>query len=130
MWRLEEAGEMRIGSYNVENLFARAKALNLETWAAGRPVLQAQAQLNELLQADDYDDPPVRQEILRLLDQLGLTRSDDSKFARLRKIRDQLLRRPRSGRVQVVAKGRGSWIGWVELKTEQVDELAMQHTAM
>jgi hypothetical protein len=67
MWRLDEAGEMRIGSYNVENLFARAKALNLETRAAGRPVLQAQAQLNELLQVADYDDPPVRQEILRLL---------------------------------------------------------------
>jgi hypothetical protein len=50
-----------------------------------------------------------------------LTRSDDSEFARLRKIRGQLLRRPRSGPVEVVAKGRGSWIGWVELKTEQVD---------
>lgn len=31
---------MRIGSYNVENLFARAKALNLATWEEGRPILQ------------------------------------------------------------------------------------------
>lgn len=30
----------------------------------------------------------------------------------------------------MVAPGRAAWIGWVELKTEQVDELAMKHTAM
>jgi hypothetical protein len=32
--------------------------------------------------------------------------------------------------VQVVADGRADWIGWVDLKTEPVDELAMRHTAM
>ncbi len=32
---------MRIASYNVEDLFARAKVLNQGSWAAGRPVLQA-----------------------------------------------------------------------------------------
>jgi hypothetical protein len=37
--------------------------------------------------------------ILRLLDQLGLTRSDVNEFARLRKIRGRLLRRPMSGGV-------------------------------
>lgn len=119
---------MRIAAYNVENLFGRAKALNLESWNAGRPIIQAQAEVNRLLQADDYS--PIKPEILRLLDQLGLTRSDESEFVRLRKIRGQLLKRPRSGPVQVVAQGRASWIGWVELKTERVDELAMQHTAM
>lgn len=29
---------MRLASYNVENLFARARALNLDTWAEGKPV--------------------------------------------------------------------------------------------
>ena len=32
--------------------------------------------------------------------------------------------------MEVAAAGRSDWIGWVELKTEPVDELAMQHTAM
>ena len=32
---------MRIASYNVENLFNRAKALDQRTWAAGRPILEA-----------------------------------------------------------------------------------------
>ena len=32
--------------------------------------------------------------------------------------------------MEIVASGRASWIGWVELKTEPVHELAMEHTAM
>ena len=32
---------MRMASYNVENLFSRAKALNLETWTEGRDILGA-----------------------------------------------------------------------------------------
>jgi len=120
---------MRIASYNVENLFARAKALNQGSWAAGRPVLQAHAELGQLLQEDSYDDA-VKTRILLLLDRLGLTRGDESEFVRLRKIRGRLLRRPKCGPVEVVAAGRASWIGWVELKSEHVDELAMKHTAM
>jgi len=120
---------MRIASYNVENLFARAKALNQESWAAGRPILAAHAELNTILQNETYDDT-AKKRILELLDTLGLTRSDESEFVRLRRVRGRLLKRPKTGPVQVVATGRPSWIGWIELKTEQVDDLAMQHTAM
>ena len=120
---------MRIASFNVENLFERAKVLDLQSWAPGKPILAAQAELNALLEEAIYTDV-IKARILELLTTLGLQRSDDSEFVRLRKIRGQLLRRPRSGPVQVVAAGRPDWIGWVELKTEPVDELAMQHTAM
>ena len=30
----------------------------------------------------------------------------------------------------MVASGRSAWIGWAELVSEHVDELALQHTAM
>lgn len=119
----------RIASYNVENLFARAKALNKSTWAAGQPVVAAQAELTPLLEEPVYTEP-IKARILELLGVLGLLRSDDSVFVRLRKIRGQLLRRPRSGPVLVVAAGRGSWVGWTELKTEAVNEWATKHTAM
>jgi endonuclease/exonuclease/phosphatase family metal-dependent hydrolase len=121
--------DLRIASFNVENLFARAKALNTDSWAAGRPVLAAQAEVNQLFELPSYDQP-TKARILTLLTTLGVERSDESGFVRLRKIRGQLLRRPRTGPVQVMADGRPDWIGWVELKTEPVDELAMQHTAM
>jgi hypothetical protein len=40
---------MRLASYNVENLFDRAKAMSLDDWDKGRPVLEAFAALNALL---------------------------------------------------------------------------------
>ena len=119
---------MRIASFNVENLFDRAKALNRERSAAGRQVLAAQAELTSLLEEAAYA-APVKARILELLRILGLERSDDSEFVRLRKIRGKLLRRPMPA-AQAVANGRADWIGWIELKTEPVDEWAMQHTAM
>jgi hypothetical protein len=33
---------MRVASSNVENLFERARALNLQSWTAGKPILAAQ----------------------------------------------------------------------------------------
>lgn len=122
---------MIIGSFNVENLFDRAKALNQQTWKQGAPVLAAHAELSRLLENDPYSEgDKVR--IVELLEFLGLLRSDEGEFVRLRKIRGRLLRRPRDRTkpVTVVAKGRSEWVGWVELKTEHVDELAMEHTAM
>lgn len=120
---------MRIASFNVQNLFDRAKAMSMGSWTAGRPILEAYAEINELFQAEVYD-AATRRRILALLDELGLLRSDTAAFAVLRVVRGRLLRRPRSGAAEVVASGRASWVGWVELTTEGVDELAMRHTAM
>jgi endonuclease/exonuclease/phosphatase family metal-dependent hydrolase len=119
---------MRIASYNVENLFNRAKALDQRTWAAGRPVLEAFARAGELLEEPVYTDD-VRREILRELGRLGLRGGDLAKFARLRQNRGRLLRRARDGRVEVVAGGRADWIGWVELTTDRCDEQALFNTA-
>ena len=122
---------MIIGSFNVENLFDRAKALNRATWKQGAPVLAAHAELTQLLERDPYSDSD-KARILELLEFLGILRQDEGEFVQLRKIRGALLRRPRDRTkpVTVVAEGRSDWTGWVELKTEHVDELAMEHTAM
>ena len=122
---------MIIGSFNVENLFDRAKALNQANWKQGAPILAAHAELTELLERNPYSESD-KARILELLESLGILRDDESEFVWLRKIRGALLRRPRDKAkpVVVVASGRLDWIGWVELKTEHVDELAMDHTAM
>ena len=119
---------MRIAGYNVENLFDRARALDQRTWAAGRPALEAYEQLSVLLEEPEYT-PDVKADILRQLRRLGLAGGDVARFARLRQNRGRLLRRPRSGGVEVVAGGRGDWIGWVELTTNRVDEQGMLNTA-
>jgi endonuclease/exonuclease/phosphatase family metal-dependent hydrolase len=123
-----EGGRVRIASYNVENLFNRARVLEQPTWSAGRPALEAYEQICKLLEEPEYT-PDVKAGILRLLQRLGLRGGDSARFARLRQNRGRLLRRSRDGRVEVVAGGRGDWIGWVELTTDRVDEQAMLNTA-
>jgi predicted extracellular nuclease len=121
---------VRIASFNVENLFERAKALNQKTWAQGKPVLEKHARLNDLLNLPVYS-PDDKAEIRKLLVDFGLRKRDDAgKWVVLRQNRGKLVKRPKAGGLEIVANGRDDWIGWVELKSEQVNELAMEHTAM
>jgi endonuclease/exonuclease/phosphatase family metal-dependent hydrolase len=115
---------MRIASFNVENLFERAKALKSRSWQASRPILDAHASLNAALQRPEYT-PDAKRRIVALLGTLGLTASDEGPYVRLRQNRGRLLRRPKGGGVEIVAGGRGDWIGWAELTTEPVDDIAM-----
>ena len=89
---------MRVASYNVENMFRRAKALNQETWEEGKEVLEAYAALSELLEKPVYSDEDCEQ-ILELLKALGLQKSDDGEFAVLRRPRGQLISRHRDGKI-------------------------------
>lgn len=118
---------MRIASFNVENLFSRARALNQETWAEGKDVLGAYSRLGARLQQEVYTDAD-KEAILADLDLLGLKRSDESSFAILRQNRGGLVKRA-SNSTQIVAGGREDWVGWVELKTEAVNVVATRMTA-
>ena len=64
--------------------------------------------------------------MLELFDILGLLDSNESQFALLRRIRGKIIHRFQTGNREIVANGRDDWIGWVELKTEAVDEIAME----
>lgn len=119
---------MRLASYNVENMFDRAKALNQENWADGRPALEAHRTLNAIFNKPVYSAAD-KQKILELLDAQGLLKKDDGPFLILRKIRGALLKRPRTGAVTVTATGRADWLGWVELKTEHVSARATENCA-
>jgi len=121
---------MKIASYNVENLFERAVALSGETDAAeAQAAIVAQGEINVLLRKPVYEDRD-RVRILELLTALGLREDDDaSPLVMLRQNRGQLVRRRQNGDVDVVAGGRGDWLGWVELKTQAVNEVTTQNTA-
>ena len=120
---------MRLASFNLENLFDRARALNQATWAAGRPALDEYARLSKLLAKPTYSAAD-KTKILESLGKLGLLKKDDAgEFALLRQNKGHLLKRPKQGPVEVIANGRDDWIGWVELKTGPVDEIAQRNTA-
>ncbi|MFE6236093.1 endonuclease/exonuclease/phosphatase family protein [Cellulosimicrobium sp. NPDC057862] len=122
----------RIGTFNVENLFERPRAM-AGPLTGGNAVLAAHARVNALIAEEQYG-PDVRAEILQHLETLGLLRSDSAALAVLRQVRGRLVRRTGSqaagtARTEVVATGRGDWVGWVDLVKDRVDELAMTHTA-
>ena len=119
---------MRLASFNLENLFDRAKAFDLDTIAEGKAVLDKFGRLNKFFESDLY--AADKQKILDGLKDLGVLKDDNAgEFVRLRQNRGKLLKRPKTGPVEVVANGRDSWIGWLELKTERVNEIATQNTA-
>lgn len=119
---------MRIATYNVENLFDRAKVMNQQTWAEGRQVLTDFAALNRLLGKVEYTTAD-KTKMVTLLKKLGLEKSDQSKFVILRRNRGKLLKRPQAGGIEILADGRADWAGSLELLEEPVDEQAMRNTA-
>jgi endonuclease/exonuclease/phosphatase family metal-dependent hydrolase len=119
---------MRLGTFNVENLFSRPRAMNQGDWNLGKEVLAEYSQLNTLLQKETYtaaDKTAIRES----LQALGLEEADENRFVILRQNRSRLVRRPQGGAMEVVADGRDDWIGWLELKTEAVNEVAIRMTA-
>ncbi|MFN4208442.1 MAG: endonuclease/exonuclease/phosphatase family protein [Agrobacterium albertimagni] len=119
---------MRLAVYNVENLFDRAKAMNLATWEDGRPVLEKFAALNALLGEVTYT-PADRRKMTDLIVELGMEKSDTGPFVILRRNRGGLLKRPSTGGVEITASGRADWVGSLELRDEPINEHAMRNTA-
>jgi endonuclease/exonuclease/phosphatase family metal-dependent hydrolase len=120
---------MRIATYNVENLFTRARALNLDTWAEGRPVLEAFAEINALFEEVTYSVVDKRR-MLALMKVLGIDKKDDGGgYVTLRQNRGRLIKRSTLGGADVVANGRNEWSGWVEMKSDLVNEAATRNSA-
>lgn len=119
---------MRLAAYNVENLFDRARVMNLDDRAKGDAVLRDFAALNALLGKLRYTDAD-RKRMAELMLALDLEEEDRGEFVILRRNRGGLLRRPRTGGIEVTAEGRADWVGSLELVEEPVTATAMQNTA-
>src|SRR5439155_22830732 len=85
------------------------------------------AKLNDLLAQETYGDAD-KEAIVELLTDLGLKKSDSSKWATLRQNRGRLLRRPPKKDLVIIASGRSDWLGWVELKKEPLSETSIKNT--
>jgi endonuclease/exonuclease/phosphatase family metal-dependent hydrolase len=119
---------MRLASYNVENLFNRAKVMNLETWSEGTPILNAFAALSGLLGTPVYTEAR-KVKMVKQMQILGLEKSDQGPFVILRRNRGELLRRPKTGGIEITASGRDDWVGSLELISEPIGHTAISNTA-
>lgn len=129
-----------VASYNVENLFARPKAFDTTDRAAGEPILAAYSEFNRIIAAEKYSKT-ARDRMRELLVTLeiyterdGVVRRNQTReprWAWLRKNRGTFDREPKdpARSVEIIAKGRADWIGWVELAKETVDEIGTRTTA-
>jgi endonuclease/exonuclease/phosphatase family metal-dependent hydrolase len=124
---------IRLATFNVENLFARAKALDTSDWARGQPALAAFEEFNRVAAKPAYAAQD-RADLLAALEALGILvrtpaglrpnkKPFDDAWAVLRENRGDFLVAPADGEPRIEAGGRGDWIGWVELLTEPVDEI-------
>jgi len=118
---------MKIASYNVENLFDRAKAFNEKHEDVSQEILSATAELNSLFEEKFYTDEQ-KARIRELIIELGLDKRNEGPFVILQQIRGQIISRPRDDPFYVKANGREDWVGWVELKTAPVNEIAIMNT--
>ena len=130
---------LKLASFNVENLFARAKALDTADQAEAEPVMAAFATFNTVAAEEVYSDED-KATLLSSLETLGVlvrTQAGDlrpnpdpfSAWALLRENRGDFLVAPSDRDPRIEANGRDDWIGWVELITEPVDEVAVRMTA-
>ena len=109
--------QFRIASFNVENLFSRAKVLNLPDHAEADRLLKEIGKLKKLLGKASYS-PTDKQAIETLL-------TDLKKYVTIREDRGKLLNQ--QGKVS--ASGTDAWDGVIEFKRADVAEMAREATA-
>lgn len=119
---------LRIATFNLENLFSRPVAMSYDDNEMGQPFLDAYHELNSLFARETYADDD-KDRIVELMEEHELTGTrPDNKHLIFRKIRGDLLKKA-GDTYEVVADGRGDWVGWIELKEKEVSDKAIMNTA-
>jgi endonuclease/exonuclease/phosphatase family metal-dependent hydrolase len=112
---------IRIATFNLENLFTRPVAMNQDNEAAAREAIEDHATANSIACKDAYDaDDKAKLLLLTEKYKWHLRDPPRNSLVQLQKIRGDLFRDPRDGPVEVVADGRHDWIGWFELRREDI----------
>ncbi|MGA8848761.1 MAG: endonuclease/exonuclease/phosphatase family protein [Dehalococcoidia bacterium] len=109
---------LKISTFNVENLFRRAKVFNLEEWRDGDEILAKVDQLQKELKKNVYDG----KKILNLYNEL-------KDFIDINEVREKLFKRLKFNVVGVKAKGRNDWGGFVAFKADNFPEITRMNTA-
>lgn len=108
--------DFRIATFNVENLFTRARVLNFDDNADGDGLIVLVEELRKELRKTTYDD---KKRILSLYGKL-------KEYIEIVEVREKLFDRYKT---KVVAGGSKDWGGFINFKREKFSELARKNTA-
>lgn len=120
---------IKIASFNLENLFTRPVAMNMDSDADGRQAIEDHAIANSIASNSFYSEVD-KAKLIQLSEKYKWHLSNPPKNAlvQLQKIRGKLFRKPQNGPLEVVANGRDDWTGWFELLRENVSWKATYNT--
>ena len=115
-------GSFKIATFNVENLFSRAKVFNFRDHSVADEILGKIDLFRRLLKKDSYtaDD---KQQILELYN------GDLKPYIEVTEDRGKLFKRQGWAVVGVAADGVGDWDGTIEFKRAEWSEIARTNTA-
>lgn len=120
---------MRIATYNVNNLFTRAKVMALEDWDANREVLEDVRRLNIQLAKEQYD-APTKEAIKEILEKYEFDNTNiRNRPFKIERTRKKLFSVSQAGEIRVTASGRNAWVGWVELARRLASDVSVNNTA-
>ncbi len=120
--------KIRLATYNLNNLFRRPKLLQLAGFSpVAKAVLDDVDQLTTLLARDDYTGQ-TGQDIVALLTKYGFASGKGNPWFDVNQAKGKLFSVSKQKVLTLKVAGRGDWIGWVELTTEQVDDESTRNT--
>jgi len=120
---------LRVATFNVENLFSRPAAMNHLSLADGQTVLDDFRDLNSLLREPVFTDA-IKTKIETIVDRYQLlNRSVKHDRIILREVRGNLFTDHQDGTRTWDATGADDFLGWAELVREAISDRAIQNTA-
>jgi endonuclease/exonuclease/phosphatase family metal-dependent hydrolase len=114
---------MRLATFNIENMFERASAMNLP-WEEGRQVLLDFTRLSNLIQKQQYSQNDKDNMLDIMKRHRGLLNTGESRYIRLIETRGRLTD---TTHTKIQVNRRVDWIGWFELKRETIKEEASEN---
>lgn len=121
--------KLRLACFNLNNLFERPRVLQLPGFSkTAAAVLKDIERLTTLLERESYAGA-VGAEIVALLTKYGFAKKNGGNpWFEVQQIRRKLFSVGASG-MTLKAAGRADWLGWIEVKREDVNDAAIQNTA-
>lgn len=120
---------LKIATFNLENLFVRPSAMNQTDDSIGKSAIEDHAIANSIIDKEIYS-PTDKATLIELCKKykwhyMSLPKSS---YIILQKIRGQLFKKSQSGVLSVIADGRADWVGWFDLRKEDVSWKATYNT--